>query len=77
MPILRSVSSALGSKPEDGTAGKIATYLTLTTFHGTVVTSGMFLTAMAANPIVARLALDGAEWTLPGEYGPRLPFCRV
>ncbi len=58
MPILRSVCSALGSKPEDGTSNKIATFLTLTTFHGTVVSSGMFLTAMAANPVVARLALD-------------------
>ncbi len=60
MPILRSVCAALGSRPEDGTARKIGTYLTLTTFHGTVVTSGMFLTAMAVNPIVARLAMDGA-----------------
>ncbi len=64
MPILRSVCSALGSKSEDGTSRKIATYLTLTTFHGTVVSSGMFLTAMAANPIVARLAMDsGVELT--------------
>lgn len=58
MPILRSVCTVLGSRQEDGTSRKIATYLTLTTFHGTVVSSAMFLTAMAANPIVARLALD-------------------
>ncbi len=64
MPILRSVCAALGSRAEDGTSRKIATFLTLTTFHGTVVSSAMFLTAMAANPIVARLALDsGVEIT--------------
>ncbi len=55
-PILRSVSEAYESRPDDGTARRIGAFLTLTAFQGTVVTSAMFLTAMAANPLASELA---------------------
>jgi DASS family divalent anion:Na+ symporter len=55
-PILKSMSQALGSRPEDGTAHRMGSYLAITMFHGTVITSTMFITAMAANPIIVRLA---------------------
>lgn len=57
-PILRSLAKAYGSEPEDGTAKKIGAYLTTAAFQGTVITSAMFLTAMAANPLAAKLAAD-------------------
>jgi len=57
-PILRSLAKAYGSEPEDGTAKKIGAYLTIAAFQGTVITSAMFLTAMAANPLAAKLAAD-------------------
>jgi DASS family divalent anion:Na+ symporter len=42
----------------------MGTFLTLTAFNGTLVTSAMFLTAMAANPLAAQLAGDlGVEIT--------------
>ncbi|GAB4574403.1 MAG: anion permease [Anaerolineae bacterium] len=65
-PVLKSVALAYDSDPEQGTARKIGAFLTLTSFQGLVVTSGMFLTAMAANPVAQSLAADlGAEitWT--------------
>lgn len=65
-PILQSISKAYGSDPEAGTSAKIGRFLTLTAFQGTVITSAMFLTAMAANPLAARLAAEmGIEisWT--------------
>jgi DASS family divalent anion:Na+ symporter len=66
-PILRSVAEAYGSKPEDGTAGRIGAFLTVTAFQGTVITSAMFLTAMAANPLAAELAsVQGVEITWTG-----------
>jgi len=66
-PILRSVAEAYGSRPDDGTAGRIGAFLTLTAFQGTVVTSAMFLTAMAANPLAAELAATlGVEITWAG-----------
>lgn len=66
-PILRSVAEAYGSRPDDGTARRIGAFLTLTAFQGTVVTSAMFLTAMAANPLAAELAAaQGVEMTWGG-----------
>lgn len=57
-PILRSVASAYGSEPDNGTSRKIGSFLTLAAFQGTIITSAMFLTAMAANPMAAKLAAD-------------------
>ena len=57
-PVLRSVAEAYGSRPDDGTAGRIGAFLTTASFQGTVITSAMFLTAMAANPLAAQLAGD-------------------
>lgn len=66
-PILRSVAEAYGSRPEDGTSRRIGAFLTLTAFQGTVITSAMFLTAMAANPLAAELAAaQGVEVTWGG-----------
>jgi DASS family divalent anion:Na+ symporter len=65
-PILRSAAEAYDSRPGDGTARKVGAFLTKALFHGTLVTSAMFLTAMAANPLAAQLAADqGIEisWT--------------
>jgi len=57
-PIMKSLSLSFGSDPKQGTARKIGAFLTMTTFHGNLVTSAMFMTAMAANPIAANLASD-------------------
>lgn len=57
-PIVSSIARSYDSQPHDGTARRIGAYLMKTAYQGTVVTSGMFLTAMAANPIIARLAAD-------------------
>jgi len=66
-PILRSVAQAYGSRPSDGTAGRVGAFLTVVAFQGTVVTSAMFLTAMAANPLAAELASAlGVEITWVG-----------
>jgi len=57
-PILRSVAEAYDSRPDDGTAKRVGAFLTTASFQGTVITSAMFLTAMAANPLAAQLARD-------------------
>jgi len=63
-PILISIAKSYGSEPDDGTARKIGAFLIKTSFQGTVITSAMFLTAMAANPLAAKLAGDiGVEIT--------------
>ncbi|MCB9453247.1 MAG: anion permease [Anaerolineaceae bacterium] len=66
-PILKAVSKVYGSDPLDGTSRRIGAFLTKTAFQGTVITSAMFLTAMAANPLAAKLAGDmGVEITWGG-----------
>ncbi|HEY3453607.1 MAG TPA: DASS family sodium-coupled anion symporter [Bryobacteraceae bacterium] len=54
-PIVRAVSHVLGSEP--GTpSGKMGGFLVLVAFHTTYVASAMFLTGMAANPLIADFA---------------------
>lgn len=54
-PVVRSLATALDSEPGP-TANRIGTYLTLVGFHGTYSASAMFLTGMAANPLIAEFA---------------------
>jgi DASS family divalent anion:Na+ symporter len=63
-PIVRSVAEAFDSRPGDGTQRRIGAFLILNSFYGNLVTSAMFLTAMAANPLSVRMAADaGIEIT--------------
>ena len=57
-PIVCSIAQSYGSLPHDQTARKIGAFLIKTAYQGTVITSAMFLTAMAANPIIVRLSAD-------------------
>jgi DASS family divalent anion:Na+ symporter len=54
-PVTRSVAGALGSEPGP-TAGRIGSYLVLASFHTCYTASAMFLTGMAANPLIAEFA---------------------
>lgn len=56
-PIVKSLASAFDSTPEKNTSKKIGSYLIMCVFQCTVISASMFLTAMAANPLVANLAL--------------------
>jgi DASS family divalent anion:Na+ symporter len=69
-PLVKASAKAYGSEPDDGTAHKIGAFLMQAAFQGNVVTSAMFLTAMAANPLAAKLAagmhinVSWGEWAL-------------
>lgn len=66
-PIVRSVAEAFDSRPGDGSERKIGAFLILNSFYGNLVTSAMFLTAMAANPLSVQMAADqGIEITWIG-----------
>ncbi|MEW5957761.1 MAG: anion permease [Chloroflexota bacterium] len=63
-PVLASIAKAYGSEPDETTARRIGAFLTKASFQGIVITSAMFLTAMAANPLAAKLAGEqGVEIT--------------
>merc|ERR1711959_823316 len=55
-PIVKSLASAFDSTPEKNTSKKIGAFLIMCVFQCTVISASMFLTAMAANPLVAKLA---------------------
>ncbi|MDR3683999.1 MAG: anion permease [Geothrix sp.] len=57
MPIMASLARVYGSLP-DGTARRMGSFLTLTVYQVDCITSAMFLTAMAANPLAQKLAGD-------------------
>ncbi len=55
-PITRSVAAAFDSEPGP-TARRMGVFLMLVSFHTTYTASAMFLTGMAANPLIAEFAL--------------------
>lgn len=55
-PIAKSLSNAFGSYSENETRNKLGTYLTLVVAQASTITSAMFLTAMAGNPLIVKLA---------------------
>ncbi|KAL3647565.1 dityrosine synthesis enzyme [Castilleja foliolosa] len=55
LPLVKSLCVACGSNVGDGTEHKLGSWLMLTCFQTSVISSSMFLTAMAANPLAANL----------------------
>ncbi|XVF19271.1 hypothetical protein REPUB_Repub11eG0095500 [Reevesia pubescens] len=58
LPLVKSLCVACGSNVGDGTENKLGSWLMLTCFQTSVISSSMFLTAMAANPLSANLAFN-------------------
>ncbi|WP_313597371.1 anion permease [Psychrobacter sanguinis] len=54
-PIMRSIALSFHSTPEEGTQNKIGRYLAMVNYHSNPITSGMFITATAPNPLVVDL----------------------
>jgi divalent anion:Na+ symporter, DASS family len=72
-PIMKSIANAFDSDPEKGTEGKVGTYLALVNYHANTITSGMFITATAPNPLVVdyiakatnmKIQLSWTDWAL-------------
>lgn len=57
-PVLKSLSEAFDSNPNDASSLKMGSFLTLCAFQAAVITSAMFYTAMAGNPLIADLDLQ-------------------
>jgi divalent anion:Na+ symporter, DASS family len=58
LPITRAIAEVLGSHPDPESRGKVGSYLILCAFHANIITAGMFITAMAGNPLAVKLAAD-------------------
>ncbi|CAK7331022.1 unnamed protein product [Dovyalis caffra] len=64
LPLVKSLCVACGSNAGDGTEHKLGSWLMLTCFQTSVISSSMFLTAMAANPLSATLTLNTIKQTI-------------
>jgi len=60
LPIARSVSETYDSRPDDGTAGKLGTFLMNLLYQCEVILCATFLTGQASNLIIARFAQEHA-----------------
>jgi len=54
-PIVNSLAKAFGSEPYSHPR-RLGSFLMKATFQGSIITSGMFLTSMAGNPLIADIA---------------------
>jgi DASS family divalent anion:Na+ symporter len=57
-PVLRAISLNQGSRAEDESRNRLGRYLMMASMAGISLSSGLWLTAMAANPGGAKLAAD-------------------
>lgn len=60
-PITRSIAQSFGSKPDDGTTKKMGKYLSLVNYQSNPITSAMFITATAPNPLVVELVAKATD----------------
>ncbi|WP_041577538.1 anion permease [Bdellovibrio bacteriovorus] len=70
-PINRSISESMGSLPDEATRLKVGAFLTLVAYQINVITSAMFITATAPNPLVtagirdiAKIDVSWAQWAM-------------
>ena len=65
-PIMRAIAGSYESDPEHGTQGRMGRFLALANYHANPITSAMFITATAPNPLIVKLIADttGAQISL-------------
>lgn len=67
LPIIKALSSSFNSHPHDPSSKLIGSYLIKVAMQASCITSAMFVTAMAANPLVISIAAEyGVEITWKG-----------
>jgi DASS family divalent anion:Na+ symporter len=68
-PIMKSIADSFGSRPELNSSGKIGRYLALVNYNINPVTSAMFITATAPNPLVVSLIAKGTHGAVELSWG--------
>jgi divalent anion:Na+ symporter, DASS family len=69
-PIVRALAISFGSTPERHSQRLMGSYLILTAYYCNLITSAMFITAMAANPLILAVLIDAeipltwGQWAL-------------
>jgi len=60
-PIMRSISESFGSSPTPELRKRIGRYLSLVNYNTNPITSAMFITATAPNPLIVSLIYEGTD----------------
>ncbi len=68
-PIMRAIAGSFDSDPKQGTEGRIGKYLALVNYHANPITSAMFITATAPNPLVVKLIADATGAQISISWG--------
>ncbi len=70
-PINRSISESMGSLPDENSRLKVGAFLTLVAYQVNIITSAMFITATAPNPLVtagikqvANIEISWSQWAI-------------
>ncbi|GMH32675.1 hypothetical protein BSKO_00509 [Bryopsis sp. KO-2023] len=63
-PLAKALCQACGSDPADGTEKKMGAYVMTTCFQTSCISSAMFITAMAANPLAVNLAFAAINYQI-------------
>ena len=65
-PIMKAIANSYDSNPEKGTQNKMGKYLALVNYHSNPISSAMFITATAPNPMVVNLIAEtlGSDFRL-------------
>ncbi|XP_031488431.1 dicarboxylate transporter 1, chloroplastic [Nymphaea colorata] len=64
LPLVKALCAACGSNIGDGTERRLGSWLMLTCFQTSVISSAMFLTGMAANPLSVNLVAGATGHTI-------------
>lgn len=68
-PIMVSISETFNSKPKDNTSKKIGKFLSLVNFNLNPITSAMFITATAPNPLIVNLIMENTKNSFKISWG--------
>ena len=68
-PIMRSIADVFGSSPDLGTSKKIGRYLALVNYNTNPITSAMFITATAPNPLIVDLVAKATNSAIKITWG--------
>ncbi|MCI0922186.1 DASS family sodium-coupled anion symporter [Sphingobacterium rhinopitheci] len=63
-PIMRSISDSFNSKPTDDSRTKVGRYLALVNYNINPITSAMFITATAPNPLIVNFIYQDSRFVL-------------
>jgi DASS family divalent anion:Na+ symporter len=68
-PIMRSIADSYGSSPDEGTSNRIGRYLALVNYNANPISSAMFITATAPNPLCVELIAKATNSSIQITWG--------